>query len=234
MVTVFLRTLLIYLLLLAAMRFLGKRQIGELQLSELVTTLMLSELAVLPISDTDIPLSYAVVPILTLLSLEVMISFFAARSPAVRRLLYGAPSILIYRGRLNEPELSRLRIGVNELLSELRLKDASDIASVRWAILEDNGKLSVFRAAASSPLTAQDAGVDAPESGVALPVLVSGRLMKTSMAHAGVDAAWIDARLARHGLRRRDVLLMTVDERQRAAYILSGAPGGRIVEVTEG
>lgn len=233
MVTVFLRTLIIYLLLLAAMRFVGKRQIGELQLSELVTTLMLSELAVLPISDVDIPISYAIFPILTLLSLEVMISFSASRSPRLRRLLYGTPSMLIYKGRLNRRELSRLRIGVNELLSELRLKNVSDIADVRWAILEDNGKLSVFTNADAAPLTPEDAGVQVTESGVALPVIVAGTLMKTSMEHAAVDEAWIDARLRAHRLRRRDILLMTVDEQKKATYILADSPQGQILEVHE-
>jgi len=233
MVTVFLRTLIIYLLLLGAMRLVGKRQIGELQLSELITTLMLSELAVLPISDTDIPLSYAILPCLTLLSLEIIISFIAAQSPNLRRIIHGAPSILIYEGRLNEKELKKLRIGTAELLAELRLKDIADIADVRCAILEDNGKLSVFPKADFVPLTPHATGTAVEEEGVALPVIVSGKRMQASMAHAGVDDAWVLSFLRRHRLRQRDVLLLTVDERGHAVYILKNSADGKIRERTQ-
>lgn len=232
MLTVFLRTLIIYLLLLIAMRLVGKRQIGELQLSELITTLMLSELAVLPIGDADVPLSYAIVPILILLSAEIIVSFCASRCLPLRKLLFGRPSILIYRGRLNAKEMARLRMDVNELISELRLKDVADIAEVRCAILEDNGKLSVFKNAASSPFTPNTL-TDTAEHGVSLPVLVSGKIVKSAMQHAGVDEAWIDARLRQHKLRRRDVLLMSVDEQKKTVYILKDAPGGAITEVEE-
>lgn len=232
MLIVFLRTLIIYLLLLAAMRLVGKRQIGELQLSELITTLMLSELAVLPIGDADVPLVYAIVPILTLLSLEILISFLASHSPFFRRLLFGRPSILINRGKLNRKEMDRTRMDVSELLSELRLKDVSDIADVRCAILEDNGKLSVFKNTDASPVTPASAA-DPAQHGVSLPVLVSGRLLKSAMAHAGVDAAWIDRHLARHSLTRRDVLLMAVDEQKKTVYVLKNAPDSAILEVDE-
>jgi len=221
MLTLFLRTLIIYLLLLAAMRLVGKRQIGELQLSELITTLMLSELAVIPLGDADIPLSYAILPITVLLSLEIIVSFCACRSMPLRKCLYGTPSILIYNGRINRKEMARLRMDISELLAELRQKDVSDISEVQCAILEDNGKLSVFRAE------------DTEETGVSLPVIISGKIMKTSMRHANIDEAWIDSRLARHGLRRADVLLMSVDGQKSAVYILKNSPDGKIVKVDE-
>lgn len=230
LITVLLRTLLIYLLLLAAMRLVGKRQIGELQISELITTLMLSDLAVLPISDIDIPISYAVLPIATLLSLEVFISYAAARWPDVRKLFYGAPSVLIFQGCLNAKELSRLRIGIGELLSELRLKDVADIREVHCAILEDNGKLSVFKHADFSPLTPRDAGTPVSENGVSLPLIVSGRLMPDSMRCAGVDTAWVRNALRRKRLKRRDVLLMSVNEQREILYILKHSPGTALRE----
>lgn len=232
MLTVFLRTLIIYLLLLAAMRLVGKRQIGELQLSELITTFMLSELAVLPIGDADIPLSYALLPICTLLSLEIIISFCASRFLPLRKLLYGTPSILIYKGRLNAKEMARLRMDVSELLSELRMKDVSDISDVRCAILEDNGQLSVFKNSEVSPLTPQSAE-DRREFGVSLPVIIAGKIVPNSMAHAQVDEAWVDARLKRRRLKRSDILLMSVDEQRRTVYILKDSPDGEIIEVDE-
>ncbi len=228
LITVLARTLIIYLLLLVAMRLVGKRQIGELQLSELITTLMLSELAVLPISDVGIPISYAILPILTLLSLEVFISFAASRVPALRRIFFGAPSLLICHGQLDRAELARLRIGVGELISELRLKDVEDIGEVRYAILENNGKLSVFKNAVQSPVTPQDVGIDITEKGIALPVIIDGRLMPESMKHAGVSREWIERTLAERGLERRGILLMNVDEQRHFSYIMKDSPG-RIV-----
>lgn len=221
MLTVFVRTVIIYLLLLAAMRLVGKRQIGQLQLSELITTLMLSELAVTPLSDTDVPLSYAVLPITVLLSLEIIVSFCASRWMPLRKCLFGTPSILIYKGVLNIREMSRLRMDMSELLAELRQKDISNISDVCCAILEDNGKLSVFQ------------NSDVGDAGASLPVIISGHIMKTAALHAGVDRKWILSRLTRRKLRCADVLLMSLDEQRHAVYILKSSSETKILEVDE-
>lgn len=231
MITVFFRTFIIYTFLLAAMRFLGKRQVGELQLSELVTTLMLSELAVMPIADGDIPIAYAILPILTLLSLEVIVSSATAKWISVRKFLMGSPSLLIYRGRLNTEEMKRQRIGAAELLSELRQKDISDIRHVRYAILEDNGKLSVFKNAADSPPLPADLKIDASESGVALPLIINGTLMKSSIRHAHIKEKDLRRLLDHLRLLPEDLLLMTVDENGCVAYVRKDSPDGKINEV---
>lgn len=224
MITVFLRTLLIYITLLISMRFLGKRQIGELEISELITTFMLSELAVIPISDPDTPITYAIVPILVLLSVEVILSFAVSRKASLRKLLFGAPSLLIYKGKINVTELRKLRIGVPELLSELRQKDIADIRDVRCAILEENGKLSVFPTAKASPVTRADAGISTAESGIGLSVVVEGKLMPTTMRDADVEEGWIIKTLKNSGTPLHDVLLMTVDEQKHATIVTkSGA-----------
>ena len=230
MITVFIRTLLIYVFLLAAMRFLGKRQIGELQLSELITTLMLSELAVTPIADADIPISYAILPILTILSLEVIVSCATARWVPLRKFLIGAPSLLIYQGRLNTEEMKKQRIGAGELLSELRLKNISDIRQVRYAILEDNGKLSVFTHAADSPLTPDTVKIDVAEAGVALPLVINGIFMEDSMRHADIDDKRMQRILKKLNVTEKDILLMTVDEEKRISYVLNQSSDGTIRE----
>lgn len=222
MLTVFTRTLLIYFLLTAAIRLIGKRQIGELQLSELITTLLLSELAVAPISDTKLPLSHAVIPILTLIVLEIFVSFCTSRLPRLRKLLYGAPSILIHKGKLNMREMKRLRMDISELIAELRLKDIADISEVHCAILEDNGKLSVFPSAGEE------------ERGISLPVIVHGEFMKKAMEFSDVDEAWVRAQLEKHRLKREDVLLMSVDEQRKVIYILKNSPDGEILQKNEG
>ncbi len=230
MITVFLRTFIIYIILLVSMRFLGKRQIGELELSELITTFMLSELAVIPISDPDVPIAYALVPILILLSIEVILSFSVSRVAPLRKFFFGAPSILIYKGKINVKEMRKLRIGIMELLSELRLKDIADIRDVRCAILEENGKLSVFTNAETAPVTRADAGIQTAESGVALPVIVDGKIMPVSMRDADVDEAWIERTLAKNGMRRADILLMTVDEQKCAVFIRKSESESKITE----
>ncbi len=230
MITVFLRTFIIYLLLLASMRFLGKRQLGELELSELITTFMLSELAVMPISDPDIPIAYALVPILIILSIEVILSFAVSRCAKLRKFLFGAPSILIYKGKINVKELRKLRIGIAELLAELRQKDIADIRDVRCTILEENGKLSVFPNADTAPPSRAEMGIGSVENGIGLPVIVEGKIMETSMRDADVDEAWIERALAKNSLRRKDVLLMTVDEQKHAAFVLRSDTQAEIQE----
>ena len=232
MLIIVFRTVLLYALLLLTMRLVGKRQIGQLQLSELITTLMLSELAVLPLGSTDFPLWHAVVPILALLLLEFLVSFLAYRNLHIRRLLFGTPSILIFRGRLNVREMRRLRMDMVELISELRLKDISDLADVHMAILEDNGQLSVFKKADNSPLTPFSVR-DPAEYGVSLPVLIDGQVVPNAMKHAGVDEKWLDACLTRRGLSRSDILFMSVDEKKRTVYILKNSPDGTITETKE-
>ena len=230
MITVFIRTLLIYIFLLGTMRFLGKRQVGELQISELVTTLMLSELAVFPITDSDIPIVYALLPILALLSLEVIVSYATAKWVPLRKFLLGAPSLLIYQGRLNLEEMKKQRIGAGELLSELRQKDIADLREVRYAILEDNGKLSVFTHVADSPLP-DIAGIDAEETGVVLPLIINGLPMEDSMRHAGVDHAHLAKLLKRLRLTEEEVFLMTIDEKRTISYIEKNSPDGQLREV---
>ena len=230
MITVFVRTFIIYTILLLSMRFLGKRQVGELELSELITTFMLSELAVMPISDPDIPIVYALIPILSLLSIEVVLSFIVSRYAPMRKIFFGTPSILIYKGKINLKEIKKLRIGITELVSELRQKDISDICDVRCAILEENGKLSVFPRSAASPLTKEDAGIEAAEKGLGLPVLVGGHLMQKTMRDADVDEAWIDKKLMENDLTRKDVLLMTVDEQKHVVFVRKEGPEADITE----
>lgn len=212
MITVFLRTLIIYVILVASMRLMGKRQIGELQLSELVTTFMLSELAVIPISDKHTPVAYAVLPILLLLSLEVILSFLLTKSALLKRLFLGKPSIVIRSGELNQTELGRQRITVYELLSELRLKNIASVSDVEYAILEENGKLSVFPKVAKAPVTPEELGQHPAENGIAHPLIVDGRLSHANLRLTGKSERWVAELLSKNNVSRKDVFLLTVDD----------------------
>ena len=156
MATCIIRTVIIYILLVLAIRTTGKRQIGELEISELVSTFLISELASMPIGNQEIPLSFAIVPILIIISLEVIISFCSTRSSVMKRIFLGSPSILIQRGKVKQKELSKARMSMEELLSQLRQNGVTTVEDADYAILENNGKLSVIPRAAAQPVTKKE------------------------------------------------------------------------------
>ena len=188
----------------------GKRQLGELELSELITTLMVSELAVLPISDKRIPVLYGIVPILVLLSVEVILSQIITVSPAAKRIFCGTPAILIRDGKIDEKALRRARIGVDELMSELRQNAGPD--GVKYAIIEANGKLSVIPKASASPPNAEDISVKVKEKGIEHSVIINSRISRRSLSQAEKNSEWLERELAEHRATPEEILLMTVDD----------------------
>lgn len=212
MVTVLIRASLIYLMLLLALRLTGKRQVGELQISELITTFMISELAASPIQDLSIPLIYSVIPISFLLCVEIILSFLATKSKGVKKLFFGNPSIIIKNGVINQKELARLRIGVNELLGELRIKDVASIEDVDYAILEQNGKLSVFLKSDSQPVCLKDLKISKKSSGIAHAVIVDGDINESNLDYAQKNKKWLLKYLSTHNYKASDIFLMTVDD----------------------
>ena len=145
MAVIFIRTILIYILLLAVMRISGKRQIGEIQISELVTTFLLSDIASYPLTNPGIPILNAVIPIFTLIALEIIFSFLTTKCAFLKNLLDGKPNIIILHGIIQKKEMARLRLSMDDLLCELRLKNISSVSDVDYAILEQNGQISVFQ-----------------------------------------------------------------------------------------
>ena len=195
MVTVFIRTIIIYFSLIVAIRLLGKRQVGELELSELVITFMLSELATMPILDSSLPLSHTVVPIIVLITSEIVSSFLVTKSPFIKKLLNGNPSYIIKRGKINQKELARLRMGLPELLGELRLKDIDDVSNVDYAILEENGKLSVF---------------EKDKTSLAHALIIDGRVIRSNLDIVCKDEKWLFSYLKKHKVELCDVFLLTI------------------------
>ena len=145
MIGILIRTLLIYLLLSISFKIMGKRQLGELEISELVSTLLLSEVASLPIADPDIPLSNAIIPLFFILSLEIIISFFKNKSEKLKKAVEGKPIFLVFKGKLLQKNLKENRISVNELLSEMRVQGAFSLEDVEYVMLEQSGSLSVCK-----------------------------------------------------------------------------------------
>ena len=212
MFTILIRIILIYILLIGTMRLMGKRQIGQLQLSELVTTILLSELASQPITDNQIPILFAVIPVAVLLSLEVIISYTVTKLPSLKPIFDGKPSVLIRHGELDIGEVAHVRISVEELLSQLRIKGIPDIEQVDYAILEQNGQLSVIPKRSESPPSCIDMNVKAPESGIAHAVIVDGKVSEYDLGLLGHDHKWLSSRLKHHKVALEDVFLFTVDD----------------------
>lgn len=212
MLTVFIRTLIMYFTLVIAVRLTGKRQIGELQISELVITYMLSELAVFPITDKNAPLSHSVIPIVLLLSLEVIFSFVQTKSRRFRKLFSGGPTILIAKGKLDGDELAKNRIDMEEFLGELRLKGAFDISDVEYAFLEENGQLSVQLKASASTFTPEQLDIKVTEKGCPHAVVVDGEINRAALTSALRNEKWLLDFLEEERFNLQQVFLMTVDD----------------------
>lgn len=145
MFSIFIRTVIFYILLNILLKIMGKRQIGELEVSELVSTLLISEIAAAPLTDGDIPILYSIIPILLICATEISIAFIKNKLPRVKRAVEGRSVYIIYKGRLRQSVLSENRISINEILTEMRIQGIGDIADVEYAILEQNGKISLFK-----------------------------------------------------------------------------------------
>ncbi len=197
------RTLILYFLVIAAMRVMGKRQIGEMQPSELVVAIMISDLASIPMQDTNIPLISGVVPVLTLLVAEVAMSYLCLKNLKIRKLFTGEPSLIVYNGKVLESELRKLRFSLSDLMEQLRISGASGIGEVQTAVLETNGQLSIIKK--SPPLTAEDMGIES-KSNINLPYLMimDGDINNTELLRAGKDEKWLRNALKRKGISSTD------------------------------
>lgn len=201
------------------MRLMGKRQIGELEVSELIVTFMLSELATIPITDSEIPLLNAIVPIMLLLSTEVIISFLALKLPFFKKALYGKPNLLIEKGKLDQKELLRHRIGLGELMCAIRQNGLSSIEDVRYAILEENGKISVIPNLENTPITPKIAAAPTTEEGIALPMIMDGKIISENLQKQGWSLSILMQQLQARGLEAKDIFLLSVNDAKKI-YII--------------
>ena len=213
MLTVFFRALILFVVVTLVMRMMGKRQIGQLQPHEFAVAVLIADLAAAPMADNGIPLLYGVVPILALLSLTMILSVLTMKSIRFRTLMCGRPSIVVRDGKVDQGEMRRNRLTVDELLEELRGQGYTDLAGVKYGILETNGRLSVLPYAEQRPATAQQLGLESRETGLPVVIISDGRILQDNLKRRGLDLSWLDKQLAEHGYPDfRDVFLLTVDE----------------------
>ena len=205
MTSIVVRTVIIYITLSISLRIMGKRQIGELDVGELVSTLLISEIASIPIDDPDIPLMNAVMPILFILSLEILISTVKNKSEKMKGLIEGKPQYIIYKGRVLQKVLDENRISINEILSEMRSQGVGDINDVYYAAIEQNGTLSILKKDGSK---------------MAHAVIIDGKVIESNLRALGLNDKWLNKRLSESKKKQCDIFLMTVDDEGEINLIL--------------
>lgn len=218
---VFVRTLILYIIVIIIMRIMGKRQIGQLQPFELVVAIMISELAAVPMQNTGIPLINGIIPIITLLIAQMAISFIALKSIKARAIICGKPSILIEKGRINEAILRDEMYTLNDLLEQLRNKDMPNIADVEYAILETNGQLSVIPKSNKRPLNPEDMMLKTKYEGLPFDLVVDGYINYNNLKKANLDIKWLEQQLENQGVKNiKDVFFASVDSSGSLFYQL--------------
>ena len=212
MAIIFFRTIIIFITLLLFMRVLGKRQLGEVELSELVVSVLIANLAGLPLQDIGIPLLNGLIHVIILFCCELLISTLTMKSVRMRTLLCGRPSLLVENGVIRQKEMARSRFTIDELTEELRNQSIMDISTVKYAVLETDGTLNTILAPSQRPATAAQLGIQTTDNGFPIIIINDGHVLSDNLRHTGRDENWLKAELSRHGIRQtQDVYLLTVD-----------------------
>lgn len=212
MIKIFFNSVIIYAILIFLMRVIGKRQLGELELSELVVTILISEAASRPLVEPETPIITVLIPIVTLLGMELLLSLVSLKSVKLRALLSGKPALLIVHGRIDQSQMKRNRITPDELQEALRAEGILDLNAVEYAVLETNGRISVIPTPAERTVTAGQLGIDAADAGWPVIVVNNGRVLSDNLKLLGRDERWLEKALRSNGLSSpADVYMMTVD-----------------------
>ena len=212
MLTIFFRTIIVYIILISAMRLMGKRQIGELEVSDLVTTLLISEIASLPITDSTIPVSHAVIPIVILITLEISSSALIVLFPKIKGLITARPATLIKNGKLCRKAMLGSRISLDELISELRQNGYIDIEEILYAILEKNGKITIIPKAKYELPSCQQMNIKVTETGIFHIVIDNGTINRHGLCEVGLSKEQLNHKLQKLGLQSTDIYLMMIDD----------------------
>ena len=219
MFVIFIRTLITFVLLEFVVRLMGKRHMGELEIGELVTTLMISEIATLPLQDASIPLLYSLVPIAALMFLEIGSSIILTKFPKFKNLVTPGPSILIDKGKINQKELHRLRISIEELMSSLRQNNVSSIEDVNYAIMEQNASITVIPKVTAAPPNAKELNIKIEDPGIPHIIIVNGKIDENNIRKLGKNNEWVSRILKKEKYSLKDIYLMTIDDCEKVQII---------------
>lgn len=206
-----LRTIIMYAFVIIGIRLMGKRQIGDMQPNELVVTLLISEIAAIPLQDTSQPVINGLAAIFMLVILEILLSVAAMKSFWLRKIISGKSVVIIKKGEIDIDAMRKVRMTVIDLVELLRAQNIFDIYTVDYAVLEVNGSLSVLLKGDYQPVCNSDAGIETKAEGLALPVIADGKIINESIKALSIDKSVIDRFLKKKKVTRQDILIMTVD-----------------------
>lgn len=221
------RTLFMYFLVLIALRLMGKREIGKLSIFDLVVSIMMAEIAVFIIEDPEMAISRAIIPILTLMLTQIILSYITLKSKKIRDLVEGEPVILIANGKVKDEEMRKQRYTIDDLLTQLREKNIANIADVEFAILETSGKLSIFPKPSELPITKKDLGMDVEQyNGLPLPLVADGRVISKNLQKINKDFNWLHNQLLMHGYNNIKKIYFASIDHNGTLYIDPKDPKG--------
>lgn len=209
---ILIRSLILYILVIFAVRLMGKRQLGELQPSELVITILVSNIATLPLEDTDIPIIVGVTPILSLVCYEVIISWLILGMPFLRKIISGSPKIIISNGKINRHVLRELRFSVDDLMTAMRGEQIFDLSEVQYAIVETTGSVSIMKKQGKDTPTREDLNIDVDELDPPQVIVSDGETMPTALKSLGYSEEFVRNTAKKSGLKINEIFIMTADK----------------------
>ena len=211
MLITFFRSIILYIIVLIVMRFMGKREIGQLQPFELAISIMIADLATIPMSEIGIPIFNGIIPILGLLLMHIIISGINLKSIKAREIICGKPRILIYRGKIDEKALKKERFTINELQERLRGNNVFKLGDVEYAILETNGEVTIIEKPEKRGVKIEDLNLDVEYEGIPYDLVIDGKVMEKNLKAIGKDKIWLEKELQKFHVRPKDALVVTID-----------------------
>ncbi len=211
MLITLIRSIILYIIVLIVMRLMGKREIGQLQPFELAISIMIADLAAIPMSDTGIPITNGIIPILGLLVMHLLISLINIKSVKAREFLCGRPTILIYRGRIDEKALKKERFTINELEERLRGSNVFNLGDVEYAILETSGQVTVIQKPNKRSTIPEDFNIMPEYEGISYDLVVDGKIMEENLKKIGKDEKWLRKEVGKFNITPEEALIVTYD-----------------------
>lgn len=215
MIITFIRAIFLYIIVLIVMRLMGKREIGQLQPFELAISIMIADLASIPMADSGIPITNGIIPILGLLVMHLIISVINIKSIRAREIICGKPSILIYRGKIDEKVLKKERFTINELQERLRGNNVVNIGDVEYAILETNGQVTVIQKPNKRTITPEDFDIMPEYEGIPYDLVVDGKIMYDNLKIIEKNYEWLKKQVEKFGFKPEQALIVTLDGKGR-------------------
>ena len=211
MIATFIRSVVLYIIVLIVMRVMGKREIGQMQPFELAIAIMIADLASIPMTDIGIPIAYGIIPILGLLIMHLLISVINLKSRKMRELICGEPTILIYQGKIDEQKLKKERFTINELQEKLRSSNVMDLGDVEYAILETSGDITVIQKPNKRNVTPEDLGIMPEYEGISYNLVIDGKIIEENLKAIGKNKEWLKTQVNKFQIQPEEALIVTIN-----------------------